>query len=107
MQVRASAIDEWLNRVRGEYLEMPGLRLSLAQAERFWSLDCGTCARVLDALVKARFLVVTSEGLYRRPALYVKKRAVFTTASGRLIASDSKCRCGPSTAHVRQGSFYL
>ena len=32
MQTRASGIDEWLDRVRGEYLEMPGLRLTLAQA---------------------------------------------------------------------------
>lgn len=66
MQTRASGIDEWLDRVRGEYLEMPGLRLTLAQAARFWSLDHGTCTRVLDALVKAGFLVVTSDLLYAR-----------------------------------------
>ena len=66
MQTRASGIDEWLDRVRGEYFEMPGLRLTLAQAARFWSLDRGTCTQVLDALVKAGFLVVTSDRSYAR-----------------------------------------
>ena len=59
-------IDDWLHRVRGEYLEMPGLRLTLAQAARFWCLDHPTCACLLDALVNARFLIVTSDGLYTR-----------------------------------------
>lgn len=59
-------IDELLQRVRGEYLEMPGLRLTLAQAARFWCLDHPTCACLLDALVNARFLVLTSDGLYTR-----------------------------------------
>lgn len=58
--------DELLQRVRSEYLEMPGLRLTLAQAARFWCLDYLTCARLLDALVNARFLVLTSHGLYAR-----------------------------------------
>jgi hypothetical protein len=66
VQTHAGAVDGWLDRVRGEYLEMPGLRLTLAQAARFWSLDLGTCAGVLDALVEARFLIVTSDGLYAR-----------------------------------------
>jgi hypothetical protein len=66
VQTRASASDGWLDRVRGEYLEMPGLRLTLAQVSRFWSLDPDTCARVLDALVEARFLILTSDGLYAR-----------------------------------------
>ena len=41
-----------------------GFVLTLAQAARFWSLDHGTCAQVLDALVEARFLIVTSGGGY-------------------------------------------
>ena len=57
---------DWISRIRGEYLEMPGLRLTLAQAARFWSLDQRTCARVLDALVAMRFLRLTPEGRYAR-----------------------------------------
>ena len=59
-------IDDLLLRVRSEYLEMPGLRLTFAQAARFWHLDHPTCACLLDALVNARFLIVTSDGLYAR-----------------------------------------
>ncbi len=38
-------------RIRAEYLEMPGMRLSLAQAARLFNLEPAHCARVLDALV--------------------------------------------------------
>ena len=67
MHGRTIAIDDLVQRVRSEYLEMPGLGLTLAQAARFLSLDQSTCARLLDALVQARFLTLTSKGLYVRP----------------------------------------
>jgi hypothetical protein len=38
-------------RVRGEYREMPGLRLTLAQAARLFNLEAKQCGRVLDRLV--------------------------------------------------------
>jgi hypothetical protein len=53
-----------LRRIRGEYLEMPGLSLTIAQAGRFWSLDHQTCTRLLDALVARRFLARTASGSY-------------------------------------------
>ena len=53
-------------RVRAEYLEMPGLRLTEAQAERLWSLDPETCEDVLSELVEAHFLRRTDNGLYIR-----------------------------------------
>jgi hypothetical protein len=66
MHRRTIALDDSLQCVLSEYLEMPGLCLSLSQAARFFSLDCSTCARLLDALVEARFLTLTSSGLYVR-----------------------------------------
>ena len=39
-------------RVRGEYQEMPGLRLTIAQASRLFGLDLARCTLVLDALVE-------------------------------------------------------
>jgi hypothetical protein len=36
---QAVAISDALRRVKGEYLEMPGLRLTPAQAQRLWGLD--------------------------------------------------------------------
>lgn len=44
-------------RIRGEYEEMPCLRLTLRQASRFWNVDVETCRRVLDQLVSEGFLV--------------------------------------------------
>ena len=38
-------------RVRGEYREMPGLRLTLPQAARLFNLEPAHCEQVLDALV--------------------------------------------------------
>ena len=35
-------IDEVLQRIQGEYLEMPGLRLTPAQAQRLWGLERST-----------------------------------------------------------------
>lgn len=45
-----------LTRVYGEYMEMPGLQLTLAQASRLWDVKLATSAHVLDRLVSASFL---------------------------------------------------
>lgn len=53
-------------RARAEFLEMPGLKLTLAQAARLWAMDAATCAAVLRALVDARFLVEAGNASYMR-----------------------------------------
>jgi hypothetical protein len=58
--------DDVLQRVRGEFLEMPGLRLSEPQARRLWGLDAEQCAALLGALVDAKFLVRTREGAFMK-----------------------------------------
>ena len=55
-----------LQRVQGEFLEMPGLRLTPAQAARLWGLDSQTCTDVLAALVGERFLTCAGDGRYAR-----------------------------------------
>jgi len=54
------------DRIRGEFLEMPGLRLTPRQASRLWALDAYTSERILDELRAAGFLERTSEGAYLR-----------------------------------------
>ena len=39
-----------IERIRGEYLEMPGLRLTPQQAQRLCGVDQTVCKAVLDAL---------------------------------------------------------
>jgi hypothetical protein len=51
-------------RIRGEYGEMPGLRLTFAQACRLWQVDGPTCEAVLEQLVREAFLYKTGNGAY-------------------------------------------
>jgi hypothetical protein len=55
-----------LDCLRGEFLEMPGLRLTLRQAQRLWGLDANRSRTLLDSLVAERFLRVTNDGSYLR-----------------------------------------
>lgn len=59
-------IQEVVRRIRGEFLEMPGLRLTEQQARRMWCLDETACEAVLGALVDARFLAKTRDGSFIR-----------------------------------------
>jgi hypothetical protein len=45
-----------VDRVRSEFLEMPGLELTVPQAGRLWSLGLDDCRHVIDELVDAGFL---------------------------------------------------
>src|SRR5579862_2344644 len=58
--------DEVLRRVQGEFLEMPGLRLTEPQARRLWGLDSASCSALLGALVDAKFLFRTRDGAFMR-----------------------------------------
>jgi hypothetical protein len=51
-----------IQRVRAEFDEMPGLRLTPAQAARLLGLDRGSCERVISVLVRSAFLRWTSDG---------------------------------------------
>ena len=55
-----------LNRVRSEFIEMPGLRLRIDQAQRLWNLDRAMCESVLRSLVEAKFLRCFGDDLYAR-----------------------------------------
>lgn len=59
----SSATDGGLiGRVLGEYREMPGLALTMAQASRLWGCDLPTCHRVADALVRRNLLRWSQDG---------------------------------------------
>ena len=55
-----------VRRVRSEFIEMPGLRLTPAQAQRLWGLDAVACQRVIAALVACAFLRWTAGGMVTR-----------------------------------------
>lgn len=51
-------------RIRAEYREMPGLKLTAAQASRFWSLGPAESKTLLDGLVARGVLLRTRDGHY-------------------------------------------
>jgi hypothetical protein len=55
-----------VERVRCEFLEMPGLRLTLPQAARLWGLDLPSCEAVMDVLIRNEFLRRTPTGAVTR-----------------------------------------
>ena len=66
------SIEDLLTRIRGEFLEMPGLCLTRQQACRLWQMDELTCDGVLGALVEAGFLIRTPAGAFVAPSTYLE-----------------------------------
>jgi hypothetical protein len=51
--------------VRAEYLEMPGLCLTVPQAARLWNVGRDECRQTLDALTRAGFLYQSKDQYVR------------------------------------------
>jgi hypothetical protein len=60
------SFEDLVERVRAEFIEQPGLRLTEAQAARLWHLDESTCTRVLTTLTDNAFLRRGIDGRYIR-----------------------------------------
>jgi hypothetical protein len=65
----AHSLDVIVQRVRGEYLEMPGLSLTERQAQRLWHLEPEACRSLFKALVESGFLRRTPRGAYVRASV--------------------------------------
>lgn len=63
---KTSREDNLLRRARGEFREMPGMRLTVDQAISLWMIDRTTCTSLFDSLVAARFLELDRNGRYRK-----------------------------------------
>jgi hypothetical protein len=59
-------VEQWMQTVRGEFLEVPGLLLTRDQVQRLWDLDDSLCDTVLEALVQNGFLQRTDQGAFVR-----------------------------------------
>src|SRR5262245_51252575 len=57
---------EWLQAVRGEYLEIPRLSLTRAQVQSLWGLHEDQCDQILESLLTSGFLKVTEAGGFVR-----------------------------------------
>jgi len=54
-----------VQRLREEFEETPGLRLTVREASRFWALDEVTCARVLNELAIQGVLARSVDGRFQ------------------------------------------
>ena len=61
-----ASMADWLDLIRAEYREVPGLHLTQKQVQRLWGLDAKTSEAVLHALVDGRFLRRSDAGGYLR-----------------------------------------
>jgi len=59
-------VTDWIQLIRAEYLEIPGLSLTTQQMQRLWGLDLVTTEAVLAALVDVKFLRCTRHHVYVR-----------------------------------------
>jgi hypothetical protein len=66
MDAVQDSVADWLQIIRGEYSEIPGLHLTKKQVQRLWGLDPLTCDALLASLVDVKFLRQTPNGSYAR-----------------------------------------
>jgi Fic family protein len=66
MRVESPTDSDLLARVRMEFVEMPGMRLTRPQAQRLWNLQQSACDEVLNTLVDEGFLKQASDGAFLR-----------------------------------------
>lgn len=90
---RDYAFDELLARARGEYMEMPGLCLTVSQASRLWGLDLVVCDALLTSLAAGGFLRQTAAGAFR---LSSTDQAIPRLSQRRLVAEEGGGRSGTS-----------
>lgn len=82
---------EAFERIRAEFSEMPGMRLTPEQVERLSGVDRVVCRCVLDDLVRSKFLNRLSNGSYGR----VSETSITASQSspgGWHVASDTRAR---------------
>lgn len=64
-------MNQLIPSIRKEYLDMPGVALTLPQAARLWDVDEHTCQDALETLISAGFLTLRDDGRFaRRDAWY-------------------------------------
>ena len=84
-----------VDRVQSEFLEMPGLELTLPQAVRLWSLGADDCRSVIDALVDTGFLRWTPRRTVVRTGRHVGFQAAWQASHvsvGTIARQDKSVR---------------
>jgi hypothetical protein len=62
-----SLLIDWMYVIRGEFEEVPGLQVTLEDAQDRWALDGDSLSAVLDTFVEVGILERSADGRYARP----------------------------------------
>lgn len=96
--------DTLLKRIRAEFLEMPGLRLTLEQTQRLCGVDRALCEHGLSMLVDMKFLCIKPNGMYARLTDGTDPSAPRQTAVREVLREAAASRDGatrsPSSAGI-------
>ena len=82
MSAQPQPLDDVLRRVQGAYIEMPGLRLTLAQAQRLWGLDRTACDATYAGIPSERVVNFCGIGALSLVAALIRRAEV-------LVGNDS------------------
>jgi hypothetical protein len=80
-------IEDGVNRLRAEFVEMPGLRLTSLQVQRLCGVERTLCQLALDSLVEAKFLYMKPDGSTGR--LRTKTRPVHVRRELSLVSHQA------------------
>jgi hypothetical protein len=82
-------MHDTLERLRAEFLEMPGLRLTAGQVQRLCGVERAMCKAALDVLVSDEFLRLNADGTYAR------------LSDGRARLRPARATLNPETPRLR------
>jgi hypothetical protein len=80
-------------RVRAEFLDMPGMHLTPEQVERLSGAERATCKVVLDDLLRSGFFCVAADGSYCRVS-------AMSTSHSRSVGAESAAAERQRPEHV-------
>ena len=86
---RTTRLDEWVPLIKGEFLEMPSLTLTAAQAARRWDLSATDMEFVLESFVDGGFLTRSWDGVYGRPRPHDERGRSRPSASAKPLRVPS------------------
>jgi hypothetical protein len=90
MTISCGQLGDLVMRMQGDFLEIPGLTLTLQNAVRRFGVDAVTCDAVLTTLAEANVLTRNCDGAYRRYfPLLACRWADATAARGKLANATS------------------
>jgi hypothetical protein len=78
-----------VNRIRVEYESLPGLKLTIEQAQRLWAVDDATCSAALESLIAEGFLHRTGTGKF----IALPRPAGQSTKVGESLTHSTPVRC--------------